>query len=98
VHGKLTCESIYINSNNGDIKIGDLGLRQIPLFNLKKSEIHLSTILKNEPKTCKYDVYCFGLCLLEMISSDIKVPHAFKYLCKLINLGYKDKILNLIED
>jgi|TARA_B110000285_G_scaffold232420_1_gene303439 WNK lysine deficient protein kinase len=35
VHGKLTCESIYINSNNGDIKIGDLGIRQIPLFNSK---------------------------------------------------------------
>ena len=27
VHGSLTCESIYINSNNGDIKIGDLGIR-----------------------------------------------------------------------
>ena len=64
----------------------------------KKSEIHLSTILKSEKKTDKYDVYCFGLCLLEMISSDIKVPYAFKYLCKLINLGFRDKILNLIED
>lgn len=98
VHGKLTCESIYINSNNGDIKIGDVGQREIPLYNFKKSEIHLSTILKSEQKTNKYDVYCFGLCLLEMISSDIKVPHAFKYLCKLINLGYKDKLLSLIED
>jgi WNK lysine deficient protein kinase len=98
VHGKLTCESIYINSNNGDIKIGDVGQRDIPLFNLKKSEIHMSTVLKNEAKTNKYDVYCFGLCLLEMITSDIKVPHTFKYLCKLINLGFKDKIINLIED
>lgn len=33
VHGKLTCESIYINSNNGDIKIGDLGIRTIPCYN-----------------------------------------------------------------
>ena len=85
MHGKLTCESIYINSNNGDIKIGDIGMRQIPLYFSKQSEIHQSVLLKNEKKTNKYDVYCFGLCLLEMISSDVSVPHAFKYLCKLIN-------------
>lgn len=97
VHGKLTCESIYINSNNGDIKIGDLGIRQIPLFNSKKTEIYIN-ILKTEKKTPKYDVYCFGLCLLEMISSDIQVPHAFKYLCKLINQGKKNEILNMIQD
>ena len=29
VHGKLTCESIYINSNNGEIKIGDVGVKHI---------------------------------------------------------------------
>ena len=29
VHGKLTCESIYINSNNGEIKIGDVGIKHI---------------------------------------------------------------------
>jgi len=85
VHGKLTCESIYINSNNGDIKIGDLGIRQIPLFNSKRSEIHQSLVLKNEKKTSKYDVYCFGLVLLEMITSDLQIPHAFKYICKIIN-------------
>jgi len=31
VHGRLSCDAIYINSNNGDIKIGDLGIRQIPI-------------------------------------------------------------------
>jgi len=36
VHGKVTCESIYINSNNGDIKIGDLGIRAIPSYNNSK--------------------------------------------------------------
>jgi len=98
VHGKLTCESIYINSNNGDIKIGDLGIRQIPLFNSKQSEIHQSLLLKNEVKSSKYDVYCFGLVLLEMISSDIPVAHSFKYLCKLINQGSKDNLISMIED
>jgi len=36
IHGKLTCESIYINSNNGDIKIGDIGIRTIPCYNNSK--------------------------------------------------------------
>jgi hypothetical protein len=39
VHGKLTCESIYINSNCGDIKIGDLGIRAIPSYNSSKHTI-----------------------------------------------------------
>ena len=38
------------------------------------------------------------MCLLEMISSDLKVPHAFKYLCKLINNGMKDNLISMIED
>lgn len=41
VHGKLTCESIYINSNNGDIKIGDIGVYAIPCYNSKYSELQL---------------------------------------------------------
>lgn len=38
------------------------------------------------------------MCLLEMISSDVQVPHAYKYLCKLINNGMKDVLVNMIED
>jgi serine/threonine protein kinase len=41
VHGKLTCESIYINSNCGDIKIGDLGIRAIPSYNSSKHNIEI---------------------------------------------------------
>ena len=29
VHGRITCESVYINSNNGEIKIGDIGIKKI---------------------------------------------------------------------
>lgn len=90
VHGKLTCESIYINSNNGDIKIGDLGIRQIPFQSSKRSEIHTSYVLKKEKKSEKYDVYCFGLVVLEMITSDLQIPNAFRYVCKIINQGRID--------
>ena len=29
VHGKITCESVYINSNNGEIKIGAIGIKHV---------------------------------------------------------------------
>lgn len=108
-HGKLTCESIYINSNNGDIKIGDLGIRAIPSYNnstiitinlnlLEYSELTQCEMLRNEPITFKFDVYCLGLAILEMISSDMSGPKAFKYLCKIMNKGDKQKILENIID
>jgi hypothetical protein len=55
-------------------------------------------ILKNEKKNIKYDVYCFGLIVVEMISSDLNVPNAFKYLCRLINQGKLNEILSMIDD
>lgn len=45
-----------------------------------------------------YDVYCFGLVLLEMVTSDINVPHAIKYLCKSINHGHKHELIAMIDD
>jgi hypothetical protein len=33
-----------------------------------------------------------------MISSDVDVPHAFKNLCKLINQGKIQEIINMVED
>jgi hypothetical protein len=33
-----------------------------------------------------------------MISSDVQVTNTFKYLCKLINQGFKDILINMVED
>lgn len=46
VHGKLTCESIYINSNNGEIKIGDIGIKHI--YSITESKDH--TVLTSQSK------------------------------------------------
>lgn len=84
VHGKLTCESIYINSNNGEIKIGDVGVKHIyssqqpqPATNKtaqsnisachNMSELRQCKQYLKERNTKKFDVYCFGLVMLEMI-------------------------------
>mmetsp|Transcript_4078 Transcript_4078/g.2748 ORF Transcript_4078/g.2748 Transcript_4078/m.2748 type:complete len:80 (-) Transcript_4078:137-376(-) len=69
MHGNLTCESIYINSNNGDIKVGDIGYRYISKYAQKVSEMAKSRIYKKEHDKKSFDVYCLGMVLLEMISA-----------------------------
>jgi len=71
VHGKLTCESIYINSNNGDIKIGDLGIRAIPSYNnsnsfffrfISKSRILWTKLMRfTQGRTVNLEIRCFLL-------------------------------------
>ncbi len=84
VHGKLTCESIYINSNNGEIKIGDIGIKHIYATNkgdfsngtgkttfTAESELGQSKWYLNERNTKKFDTFCFGLALLEIIFTEM---------------------------
>jgi len=53
IHGKLTCESIYINSNCGDIKIGDLGIRAIPSYNTSNNYLVNPYLEYSETMLCK---------------------------------------------
>lgn len=104
VHGKLTCESIYINSNNGEIKIGDIGIKHIYAIseqneiNTNRSELGQSRWYLKEQNTTKFDVFCFGLALLEMASAEVVGSHTFRFLNRILNKGHKLKMLNSIED
>ena len=106
VHGKLTCESIYINSNNGEIKIGDIGIKhiyaiseqQFNLGNSNCSELGQSRWYLKEQNTTNFDVFCFGLALMEMASAEIIGPHTFRFINRLLNKGYKTRMLDSIED
>ena len=99
-HERLTCESIYINSNNGEIKIGDLGSKMILNYQNKFSELRLSKVVRNEsPVTEKIDSYCFGLAILEIITSGIAVSKAFHSIVKILNLEKgKELIIDMISD
>eukprot|EP00826_Nyctotherus_ovalis_P067007 TRINITY_DN997_c0_g2_i11.p1 TRINITY_DN997_c0_g2~~TRINITY_DN997_c0_g2_i11.p1 ORF type:complete len:276 (-),score=49.78 TRINITY_DN997_c0_g2_i11:425-1252(-) len=55
-HGKLSCEHIFINSNTGEVKIGDLSL-------VKLEEIISNRLLPHRPVD---DIHQFGLLLLEI--------------------------------
>ena len=83
VHGELSCESIYINSNNGEIKVGDVGIKHI--HTLSKSH-ELGACKRQEKGTAKFDVFCFGLTLLEIVAaSECSGRFNLKYIIGIIN-------------
>jgi len=75
IHRDIKCDNIFINTNIGGIKIGDLGLAT-PL-NKEYAESLVGTYqymapeLYDEKYTTKVDVYAFGMCLLEMVTLEI---------------------------
>ncbi|KAG0464307.1 hypothetical protein HPP92_020376 [Vanilla planifolia] len=57
-HLNLNCDNIFINGNNGEVKIGELGLAAM----LWKQELTAPEFL------AKADMYSFGVCVLEIIN------------------------------
>lgn len=95
IHGELTCESIYINSNNGEVKIGDVGIKHIHA-KMRTHELGLSKQFLREQDTMKVDVYCFGLTLLEMLTSEkAQERRTLRYIIRILNRGCKQRILNV---
>lgn len=68
------------------------------MVNSNRSELGQSRWYLKEQNTTKFDVFCFGLALLEMVSAELVGPHTFKYINRLLNKGHKPKILESIED
>ncbi|KAF9545858.1 hypothetical protein BGW38_009681, partial [Lunasporangiospora selenospora] len=70
IHRDLKCDNIFINGNNGQLKIGDLGLAVV------RHRTHVSSVLGtpefmapelyDEKYDEKVDIYAFGMCVLEM--------------------------------
>uniref|UniRef100_A0A2N9HLE2 non-specific serine/threonine protein kinase n=1 Tax=Fagus sylvatica TaxID=28930 RepID=A0A2N9HLE2_FAGSY len=72
IHRDLKCDNIFINGHLGQVKIGDLGLAAI----LRGSQHAHSTPefmapeLYEEEYNELVDIYSFGMCLLEMFTSE----------------------------
>ncbi|XP_031495918.1 probable serine/threonine-protein kinase WNK9 [Nymphaea colorata] len=72
IHRDLKCDNIFINGNQGVVKIGDLGLAAI----LKKSHaahcVGTPEFMAPEVYAEAYnelvDIYSFGMCILEMVT------------------------------
>ncbi|XP_059304026.1 probable serine/threonine-protein kinase WNK3 [Lycium ferocissimum] len=73
IHRDLKCDNILVNGNQGEVKIGDLGLAAI----LQKARSAHSVIgtpefmapeLYEEEYNELVDIYAFGMCLLELVT------------------------------
>ncbi|KAK4274910.1 hypothetical protein QN277_018071 [Acacia crassicarpa] len=75
IHRDLKCDNVFVNGHLGQVKIGDLGLAAI----LRDSQSAHSVIgtpefmapeLYEEEYNELVDVYSFGMCVLEMLTSE----------------------------
>ncbi|OIW13827.1 hypothetical protein TanjilG_31716 [Lupinus angustifolius] len=74
IHRDLKCDNIFINGNQGEVKIGDLGLAAI----LRKSHADhcvgtpefMAPEVYQEAYNELVDIYSFGMCILEMVTFD----------------------------
>ncbi|KAG5618061.1 hypothetical protein H5410_017885 [Solanum commersonii] len=73
IHRDLKCDNLLVNGNQGEVKIGDLGLAAI----LRKAHSAHSVIgtpefmapeLYEEEYNELVDIYAFGMCLLELVT------------------------------
>ncbi|KAK7337888.1 hypothetical protein VNO77_18477 [Canavalia gladiata] len=72
IHRDLKCDNIFVNGNQGEVKIGDLGLAAI----LRKSHAahcvgtpeFMAPEVYEEAYNELVDIYSFGMCVLEMVT------------------------------
>ncbi|KAF5743724.1 serine/threonine-protein kinase WNK3 isoform X1 [Tripterygium wilfordii] len=79
IHRDLKCDNIFVNGNQGEVKIGDLGMAAI----LRQARSAHSVIgtpefmapeLYEEEYNELVDIYAFGMCVLELVT--FEYPYA----------------------
>ncbi|CAL0307695.1 unnamed protein product [Lupinus luteus] len=75
IHRDLKCDNIFVNGHLGQVKIGDLGLAAIlrgsqPAHSVIGTPEFMAPELYEEEYNELVDVYSFGMCVLEMFTSD----------------------------
>ncbi|EPS67881.1 with no lysine kinase, partial [Genlisea aurea] len=104
IHRDLKCDNIFINGNQGEVKIGDLGLAAI----LKKSHAarcvgtpeFMAPEVYEEEYNELVDIYSFGMCILEMVTFEYpysECTHPAQIYKKVIS-GKKPDSLYRVED
>ncbi|KAI5573382.1 hypothetical protein BDE02_10G077200 [Populus trichocarpa] len=104
IHRDLKCDNIFVNGNQGEIKIGDLGLAAI----LKKSHAarcvgtpeFMAPEVYEEEYNELVDIYSFGMCVLEMVTFEYpysECNHAAQ-IYKKVTSGKKPDALYKVKD
>ncbi|CAD8079279.1 unnamed protein product [Paramecium primaurelia] len=72
IHRDLKCENLLIDTNNNELKIGDLGLsiqlQQSFTTSVLGTPEFMAPEIYQEHYDTKVDIYAFGMCLLEMVT------------------------------
>ena len=104
IHRDLKCDNIFINSNSGEIRIGDLGL-STPLNNSYTSSVlgtpeFMAPELYEEHYDCKVDIYAFGMCMLEMITQALPYKECTSpaQIYRKVTDGVPPMALSMIQD
>ncbi|KAG6500254.1 hypothetical protein ZIOFF_040097 [Zingiber officinale] len=104
LHRDLKCDNIFVNGNNGEVKIGDLGLAIVMQQPSARSVIGTPEFMAPELYEEEYnelvDIYSFGMCMLEMITlefpySECKNP---AQIFKKVTNGIKPAALAKVTD
>ncbi|XVF57280.1 hypothetical protein PTKIN_Ptkin06aG0192300 [Pterospermum kingtungense] len=104
IHRDLKCDNIFINGNQGEVKIGDLGLAAI----LRKSHAahcvgtpeFMAPEVYEEAYNELVDIYSFGMCILEMVTFEYpysECTHPAQIYKKVIS-GRKPDALYKVKD
>ncbi|KAH7661799.1 Non-specific serine/threonine protein kinase protein [Dioscorea alata] len=104
IHRDLKCDNIFINGNQGEVKIGDLGLAAV----LRKSHaVHcvgtpefMAPEVYEEEYNELVDIYSFGMCLLEMVTFEYpysECTHPAQIYKKVVS-GTKPESLYRVKD
>lgn len=105
IHRDLKCDNIFINGNHGKVKIGDFGLAMV--MQQRKTQSIQGTVEFMAPElfTESYnelvDVYSFGMCILEMVTSECPYSECqgcFFQTYKKISEGIKPVALSKVKD
>uniref|UniRef100_J3M388 non-specific serine/threonine protein kinase n=1 Tax=Oryza brachyantha TaxID=4533 RepID=J3M388_ORYBR len=105
IHRDLKCDNIFVNGNQGEVKIGDLGLATI-LDNARSAHSIIGTPefmapeLYDEEYNELVDIYAFGMCLLELVTFEYPYCECSNaaQIYKKVSDGEKPNSLAKIED
>ncbi|KAJ3144596.1 Serine/threonine-protein kinase wnk1 [Geranomyces michiganensis] len=104
IHRDLKCDNIFINGNNGQAKIGDLGLAVV------RHRDHVSSVLGtpefmapevyNENYSEAADIYSFGMMVLEIATKEYPYSEASNQarIYRLVSSGIKPAALARVAD
>ncbi|CAA0818095.1 Probable serine/threonine-protein kinase WNK3 [Striga hermonthica] len=105
IHRDLKCDNIFVNGNQGEVKIGDLGLAAI-LQQARSAHSVIGTPefmapeLYEEEYNELVDIYAFGMCLLELVTLEypyVECANAAQIYRK-VTAGIKPASLGKVKD